>query len=72
MSTKKPSDVLSIKIGAEAGQGVKSAGLMLAKLATRSGYHIYNHIEFPSLIKGGHNVMQVNISKEPVTAPKKS
>ncbi|KKS31705.1 hypothetical protein A2380_03795 [candidate division WWE3 bacterium RIFOXYB1_FULL_43_24] len=66
-----PSTIISIKIGAEAGQGVKSAGLMLAKLAIRSGYHIYNQIEYPSLIKGGHNVLQVNISKEEVTAPRK-
>lgn len=68
----KNSEIVSIKIGAEAGQGVKSVGLLLAKLAVRSGYHIYNHIEFPSLIRGGHNVMQVNISKEEVTAPKKN
>ena len=66
-----PNTIISVKIGAEAGQGVKSAGLMLAKLAIRSGYHIYNHIEYPSLIKGGHNVLQVNISKEEVTAPRK-
>ena len=65
------SEIISVKIGAEAGQGVKSAGLMLAKLAIRSGYHIYNQIEYPSLIKGGHNVLQVNISKDEVTAPRR-
>lgn len=64
-------EILSVKIGAEAGQGVKSAGLMLAKLAIRSGYHIYSQIEYPSLIKGGHNVIQVSISKNEVTAPRK-
>ncbi|KKS03173.1 MAG: Pyruvate flavodoxin/ferredoxin oxidoreductase domain protein [candidate division WWE3 bacterium GW2011_GWF2_41_45] len=71
MKNTMPNTIISVKIGAEAGQGVKSAGLMLAKLAIRSGYHIYNHIEYPSLIKGGHNVLQVNISKEEVTAPRK-
>lgn len=70
--SKNSQNVLSIKIGAEAGQGVKSAGLMLAKLAARSGYHIYNHIEFPSLIRGGHNVMQINISLVEVLAPRKN
>lgn len=64
-------NILSIKIGAEAGQGVKSAGLMLAKLASRSGYNIYNHVEFPSLIRGGHNVIQTNISKGAISAPRK-
>ena len=67
----KEQEIISIKIGAEAGQGVKSAGLMLAKLAIRSGFHFYNQIEYPSLIKGGHNVLQVNISKNEVTAPRK-
>lgn len=71
MTRKIKDKIISVKIGAEAGQGVKSAGLMLAKLAIRSGYHIYNHVEFPSLIRGGHNVLQVNISKEEVTAPRK-
>jgi len=63
------STVFSIKIGGEAGQGVKSAGLMLAKFATGSGNNIYNYIEYPSLIRGGHNVMQINISQEKVTGP---
>lgn len=71
MNAKPLEKIISVKIGAEAGQGVKSAGLMLAKLATRSGYHIYNHTEFPSLIRGGHNVIQVNISKGEVTSPRK-
>src|SRR3972149_3877959 len=59
----------SLKIGGEAGQGIKSAGLMIAKIATRSGFHIYTYTEYPSLIRGGHNVMQVNISSEEVLAP---
>jgi 2-oxoglutarate ferredoxin oxidoreductase subunit alpha len=71
MKSETAVKIVSVKIGAEAGQGVKSAGLMLAKLAVRSGYHIYNHIEFPSLIRGGHNVIQVNISKDEVTSPRK-
>ncbi|MFH1295499.1 MAG: 2-oxoacid:acceptor oxidoreductase subunit alpha [bacterium] len=64
-----PVPVTTIKIGGEAGQGIKSAGLLLAKYATRLGYHIYNHIEYPSLIRGGHNVMQINLSTETVTGP---
>jgi 2-oxoglutarate ferredoxin oxidoreductase subunit alpha len=71
MKLETMENVVSVKIGAEAGQGVKSAGLMLAKLAVRSGYHIYNHIEFPSLIRGGHNVIQINVSKDEVSAPRK-
>jgi 2-oxoglutarate ferredoxin oxidoreductase subunit alpha len=64
--------VYSIKIGGMAGQGIKSVGLMLAKVASRSGYHIYTYTEYPSLIRGGHNVMQVLFSSEEVLAPVKT
>lgn len=67
--SKLTSNVFSIQIGGQAGQGIKSAGLMLSKLATRSGYNIYNYTEYPSLIRGGHNVMQINISQEKIGAP---
>lgn len=64
-------DVFAIKIGGLAGQGVKSAGQMLCKAATRSGYNIFTYTEFPSLIRGGHNVTQILISSDEVTAPLK-
>ena len=63
-------DVVSVKIGGPAGMGVKSVGLMLAKIAARSGYQICDNTEYPSLIRGGHNVMQVNFSEREVTAPR--
>lgn len=62
-------NLFTLKIGGSAGQGIKSAGLMFAKAATRSGYHIYDYIEYPSLIRGGHNAMQITVSQEEVTAP---
>ena len=58
----------NIKIGGQAGQGVKSAGQMFAKVATRSGYSVFTYTEFPSIIRGGHNVTQVVIGED-VTAP---
>ena len=61
--------VISIKIGGQAGQGIKSSGLLFAKFAVRSGYNIYNYIEYPSLIRGGHNVIQINISQENIAGP---
>jgi 2-oxoglutarate ferredoxin oxidoreductase subunit alpha len=62
-------NVYSIKIGGAAGQGVKSAGQTLAKVATRAGYNINTYTEFPSIIKGGHNVTQIVISKDEIRAP---
>ncbi|MBU1016788.1 2-oxoacid:acceptor oxidoreductase subunit alpha [Patescibacteria group bacterium] len=61
--------IFSLKIGGGAGQGIKSAGLLFSKFASLSGYYIYNYIEYPSLIRGGHNVMQINISGKEVTGP---
>ncbi|NMB56635.1 2-oxoacid:acceptor oxidoreductase subunit alpha [Candidatus Beckwithbacteria bacterium] len=63
------SSLFTLKIGGEAGQGIKSAGLLFGKVATRSGYWIFNYTEYPSLVRGGHNMMQTTISSEEVTAP---
>lgn len=60
------------KIGGEAGFGIMSAGLNFAKLATRSGYFTFDYSEYPSIIRGGHNLMQVVIAPEPVRAQYKS
>jgi 2-oxoglutarate ferredoxin oxidoreductase subunit alpha len=65
-------NIFTATIGGQAGQGVKASGLLLAKIATRLGKHAYVYSEYPSLIKGGHNLAQVSISGESVTAPRKS
>ena len=64
--------ILTISIGGQAGQGIKSAGLMLGKVATRSGYNIFTYTEYPSLIRGGHNIMQICISKDAVLSPQQN
>ena len=64
------SNIVSVKIGGPAGTGVKSVGLMLDKIAARSGYQVCDNVEFPSLIRGGHNVVQVNFSLDEVTSPR--
>ncbi len=46
---------ISILIGGKAGDGIKQAGQRIARLLSRSGYHIFLYDEYPSLIKGGHN-----------------
>ncbi len=52
---------LSWKIGGEAGFGIKSAGMMLAKIFMKTGYETFDYTEYPSLIRGGHNTYQVMI-----------
>lgn len=58
------------KIGGEAGFGIMTTGAIISKIATRSGYHIFNYSEYPSLIRGGHNTVEVILSDEEITAPK--
>lgn len=69
MAQVKKQDIFTLKLAGEAGQGIKSAGILFARFVNRSGYNIYNYIEYPSIIRGGHNVMQINISEEPVLGP---
>ena len=50
------------KIGGEAGFGIMSSGTMLAKTFSRSGYHVLTTNDYPSLIRGGHNLITVRIA----------
>jgi 2-oxoglutarate ferredoxin oxidoreductase subunit alpha len=61
-------DVFTLKIGGQAGQGIKSTGLLFARFAKSSGFHVYTDVEYPSIIRGGHNVMQINFGPDPITA----
>jgi len=53
------------KIGGEAGFGIMSAGTMLAKAFARRGFNTIASNEYPSLIRGGHNVITVGVGSEP-------
>ena len=59
------------KIGGEAGFGIMTTGLLFSKIAARRGYNIFDFVEYPSLIRGGHNAYEVVVSDEPVSALKK-
>lgn len=50
----------TFKIGGEAGYGIMTAGLLFSKTCTRSGFNIFDYVEYPSLIRGGHNVMETH------------
>jgi 2-oxoglutarate ferredoxin oxidoreductase subunit alpha len=60
---------LSIKIGAQAGQGAMVTGRSLAKCFTRGGLNVVEYPEYPSIIRGGHNSVQVLVSDKPVHSP---
>lgn len=56
------------KIGGEAGFGIMSTGEMFARACMRAGLHVFSYSEYPSLIRGGHNTVQITASASPLTA----
>lgn len=60
------------KIGGPAGLGIKTTGDMFSKVMMRGGYHIFDYVEYPSLIRGGHNVTETRVSSREVYSQKKS
>jgi len=54
-------------IGGEAGFGIMTTGVVFSKIATRSGFYIFDYVEYPSLIRGGHNAYEVHVSDSPVS-----
>ncbi len=52
------------KIGGEAGFGIMTTGVVFSKIASRLGYHIFDYVQYPSLIRGGHNTYDVVFSDE--------
>jgi 2-oxoglutarate ferredoxin oxidoreductase subunit alpha len=46
---------ISVLVGGKAGDGINSAGAMVAQLLNHLGYRIYLYFDYPSLIRGGHN-----------------
>lgn len=58
------------KIGGEAGFGIMTTGLVFSKIASRSGYYIFDYIKYPSLIRGGHNTYEIRISSDPISSLK--
>jgi 2-oxoglutarate ferredoxin oxidoreductase subunit alpha len=54
-------------IGGEAGFGIMTTGVVFSKIATRSGYFIFDYVEYPSLIRGGHNAYEVHVSDNAVS-----
>jgi 2-oxoglutarate ferredoxin oxidoreductase subunit alpha len=61
-------DSFSVLIGGKAGDGIAEAGGMIGHLLNRLGYRLYEHVDSPSLIRGGHNVVIVRAHRQRVRA----
>lgn len=60
---------LTIKIGGEAGQGLKTVGELLSYAFCRKGYYVFANQALQSRIRGGHNWFQIRVSSKPVQSP---
>lgn len=61
-------NTVTIGIGGEAGQGVGRSGMLLGKAFMRAGFHAFGNIDYPSLIRGGHNYYTIRTSHRKVTS----
>ncbi len=55
-------------VGGEAGYGITTMGQMFARACSRGGLNVFGYVEYPSLIRGGHNTAMVRVAKEKVHA----
>jgi 2-oxoglutarate ferredoxin oxidoreductase subunit alpha len=53
---------VNIKVGGEAGFGIMASGLILVRTFSRGGLSAITINDYPSLIRGGHNVIHVRVS----------
>lgn len=58
-------------IGGEAGYGIMTTGVMMAKIFTRLGLSVFDYVEYPSLIRGGHNAYYVRASDVEIFSQKR-
>lgn len=62
---------INICITGAAGDGVKEAGELCAKLFSELGYHVFVYQEYQSRIRGGHNASVVRVSSRKVYSHRK-
>jgi len=55
---------VSVLIGGEAGAGISAAGVSLGKVFMRGGLHVFGTVDYPSLIRGGHNFYMIRASQD--------
>ncbi len=53
-------------VGGEAGYGITTMGQMFSRVCTQSGLYVFGYVEYPSLIRGGHNIAMVRVGGQPV------
>jgi 2-oxoglutarate ferredoxin oxidoreductase subunit alpha len=57
---------VTVLIGGKAGEGINSAGMVVAKLLNQLGYYTFMYYDYPSLIRGGHNFAIIRGADRPI------
>jgi 2-oxoglutarate ferredoxin oxidoreductase subunit alpha len=61
-------DVFTFIVGGKAGQGIRKAGDVAAKLFIKKKRFVFNMSDYPSLIRGGHNFNIISTSTRRITS----
>jgi 2-oxoglutarate ferredoxin oxidoreductase subunit alpha len=61
-------DEFSVLVGGRAGDGINEAGMIIARLFNQLGYCLYQYLDYPSLIRGGHNFAIIRASEKKIGA----
>lgn len=56
----------SILIGGAAGQGIETVVELLEKIIKRAGFNIFTYKDYMSMVRGGHNFMQIRFSEKEI------
>ncbi|MFC2068615.1 2-oxoacid:acceptor oxidoreductase subunit alpha [Chloroflexota bacterium] len=57
---------LNIMVGGEAGQGVQSVGMIIARTMSRGGIKVFADQDYESRVRGGHNFFRIRISNREI------
>ena len=61
-------NVFTFIVGGKAGEGIRKAGAVAAKAFTNKRRFVFNMVDYPSLIRGGHNFSVVSTSTQQITS----
>ncbi len=66
MSKDLHSEIFTIGVGGAAGEGVKYVGTQIGEALTAAGFQVYLSLDYPSLIRGGHNFVRLTAGKDKI------
>jgi len=60
----------NIALSGEAGQGLQTAGNLIAKSLFKAGYYIFTDKSYHSRIRGGEYIYRIRVSDNPINCIK--